>query len=122
MKKIKLLFALIGFVAVISSQGCEKRYHSDVWIQLNNNSADSVYFFSDDNPSLSMVRPHSQLSRLDYSGDFDDESYTYGTVYLKKKGSILEVDGQIHYKLYMEEGRQYPDAILNWDGTTLSQQ
>ena len=122
MKKLKLLIGFIALLLLITIQGCDKRYHSNVWIQLNNNSADSVYFFTDNNLTLSMVRPHSQLTRLDYSGDFDDESYAYGTVYVKKKGSLLEVDGQSNYKLYMEEGRQDSDAILNWDGTTLSQQ
>ena len=122
MKNFKFLLVFVALVMLVTLQSCDKRYHSDVWVQLNNNSSDSVYFFTDNNLSLSMVVPHSQLTRLDYSSDFDDESYAYGTVYLKKKGSLLEVDGQTTYKLYMEEGRQYPDAILNWNGTTLSQQ
>ncbi|MFZ1678760.1 MAG: hypothetical protein WAT91_15870, partial [Saprospiraceae bacterium] len=95
-------------------------FPADVWIQLDNNSQDTVYFFTDDNLSLSMVRPNSQLARMDYSGTFEDgEKKDNCAFYLKKKGSALEVDAQYFYSF--ETGKTSTFSFgFSWNGSTLT--
>ncbi|MFZ1679135.1 MAG: hypothetical protein WBP41_17645 [Saprospiraceae bacterium] len=125
MKKYNFVLILISVIIIGSILSCEEgltKTQVEVWIQVNNQSLDTVYFFTNENTSLTMVRPNSQLTRRDFATEVDTEVKFYSTVYLKKIGSLLEFDASCQYDfLPYNDEPPMRDFIFIWDGTTLHQ-
>ena len=122
MKKLNYFLALGAISCTLFISGCGKDPISvDIWVQLSNNSKDTVFFWTNDNLTLSLVRPNSQLSRVDHHGKYENGEDTSGEIYLKKKKSKLDIDASQAYSIKVDRHNYPTEVIFSWDGVSLSQ-
>ncbi len=124
MGKLKNLLIGLATLTLGMIQSCDLTnrdpFEADVWIQLTNSSADTVVYWTSKNLSLAQVLPHTQATRVDYHDKFENTETLTGEIYLKKKGSLNDMDALASYSITADKSAPLLEARFTWNGTVLT--